>query len=926
MSKVIINLDNINDINEYSESTMLQQTAKKKLDILLNGFIENVEKKTTSGMQNCCKERKNQINKLQRNNNTIFVNGQRGTGKTTFLNAVLDFYSENENGIFPLAFIDPTLIETHQNIIVDIVVKFKQLYDESLKYCSDQEQYHELNKYLEKMAEGLRLLGEQKNNHSKHDDAWFLSQALKNSKSGQCLEERFHQFIDKIATTLNKKLFIIAIDDVDTNTEKAYEILENIRRYLSHPKIVVIISGDVTLYNYIIKNRKLIELTNVYKNKGKDTETERLVGHLTQQYLTKIFPTYQRVELKNLKKINNEIGVSIESRKEENKKITILLEEILTQTLNLKTQHINTNINFLLSQPIRSIVQLLKQITDDKPNDKNNYLPEHLISALKYIFINELIYQDVDNTLLETNDPEINQIASTVFDLCHRYGELETGFYLRPDNSDDAYNAAKFYMAAILSKKIEKNTLSNALKFMIACAASSNTYIHYVENSNESDKDNLSERYKNYIGITRNENIITIAAHLNAVIFDESKGNGINKGNKKNKGHKKIHSGIIRVNRRKISPDNANEKNLKEITNWEKEHIIGSLEQLSKKINKKTQSTYEYKYIDYVAATTILISSHSIQVGAEKRDYISIISLLSVIAQLLEGDRDVDIRRFIPLNTYGSPNFLNKSKNDDDDDDDDDSQDNNESDETTEDVSSENKNVIALNKEINDWIKVANNELITCSPLLIGKIWERIQYSLISISEKATEKVNYGSKKGDILLDIAFSRFIWGVINAILIEEVRHNKNVPQELVDTFISARNISTAYDELFSNLTKVENFITSKENIKLSSILPITHAFLGCPLLLPFITLTDPLYEEDTNLGKTKINNIFKRLYGNDAAGTLSAEENERTRLIDDSIKEKEGYLFISKLIISGCFRNSNTSSTKSARSTGKTSESE
>ncbi|APS28862.1 hypothetical protein NC16_03595 [Pectobacterium brasiliense] len=832
-------------------------------------------------------QKNNQLNKLQRRNNTIFVNGQRGTGKTTFLNAVLDFYSKNENGICPLAFIDPTLIETHQNIIVDIVVKFKQLYDESLKYCSAQEQYHELNTYLEKMAEGLRLLGEQKNNHSKHDDAWFLSQALKNSKNGQCLEERFHQFIDKIATTLNKKLFIIAIDDVDTNTEKAYEILENIRRYLSNPRIVVIISGDVTLYNYIIKNKKLIELTNVYKSKEKDTETERLVGHLTQQYLTKMFPTYQRIELKNIKKINNEIGISIESSKEERKKITVLLEEILTKTLNLKPQNINTNINFLLSQPIRSIIQLLKQITNDKPNDEINYLPEHLISALKYIFINELIYQNIDNSLLETNDPEINQIASTVFDLCHRYGELETGFYLRPDNSDDAYNAAKFYMAAILSKKIEKNTLSNSLKFMIACAASANTYIHYVENSNESDKDKFSEKYKNYIGITRNENIITIAAHLNSVIFNENKGN------------KKIHGGIIRINRRKTA---FNEGSFTQITNWVSDDVIGSLEQLSKKMNNRKDGSYEYKYIDYVAATTILISSHSIQAGAEKRDYISILSLLSVIAQLLEYNGDIDIRRFIPLNTYSSPNFLKKSINDDE------SLYNNEADETNEYLSTENENVNVktLNKEINEWIKDTNKKSTSCSPLLIGKIWERIQYSLISISEKSTEKVSYGSEKGDILLETAFSRFVWGVINAILIEEVRYSKNVPQDIVDTFISAKNVSTTYDELVSNLTKVGNFIESNKEIKLSSTLPISHAFLGCPLLLPFIT---PIFfSEKSDSEKEKIKNLSKQLYCNDKEDELSDEENGRVKLISSSIKEKKDYLFISKLIISGCFRKS------------------
>lgn len=909
MSKIIIDLDNIHDINDYSDNTMLQQAAKKKLDILLNGFLIHLGKDPIDEKNDYQeKNGNNQLNKLQRRNNTIFVNGQRGTGKTTFLNAMLDFYSTNENttGICPLAFIDPTLIETHQNIIVDIVVKFKQLYDKKLKYCRDQEQYNDLNKQLEQMAEGLRLLGEQKNNHNKHDDSWFLSQALKSSKSGQYLEERFHQFIDKIANALNKKLFIIAIDDVDTNTEKAYEILENIRRYLSHPKIVVVISGDVTLYNYIVKNRKIIELTNSQINKEKDIEKDRLVGHLTQQYLTKIFPAYQRIELKNLKQINNEVVIKSNNIKE--KKHTVeLLNEILTQSFNLKPQHINKYVEFLLPQPIRSIVQFLKQITNDKENNEKPYRPEHIISALKYIFINELIEKNIDSVLLETNDPDINQIASIVFDLCHRYGELETGFYLRPDSSDDAYNAAKFYMAAILSKKLEHNTLPNALNFMLACAASANTYIHYVENSNDSEKENLSERYKNYIGLTRNENITTIAAHLGAVIATE------------NKNHKKIHSGIIRVNRRKHNTDKWEKDNFKSVTGWENLDVIGSLDQLSRKMNRKTAGSYEYGYIDYVAATTILVSSYSIQEGAEKRDYISAITLLSVISRLLEDDNEIDIRRFTLSNTYGFPTFLKKSANDPDS-----SMDNDENDENDEIIEyedTENENTICLNKKMNIWKKDTQKELITCSALLAGKIWERIQYTLISISEKATEKVTYiynsrnKNVNEDILLSIAFSRLIWGLINSILIEEVRHNQGVPPDLVEAFISARNVSTSHDELYSNMNKIKTSLSRQENKEKSfvSILPITHAFLACPLLLPFISLTDPVHRQKGSTDKYKITTLFNeinQLFQHESKGEIlpeETEETEETKLIKESIDKKEDYLFISKLIISGCFKN-------------------
>ncbi|WP_226051617.1 P-loop NTPase fold protein [Dickeya chrysanthemi] len=254
ISEIIIDLDNVFDLNRYDESTMLQYAAKTQLEQLIKGFVEHVEKYNKE--KSCQPNSDGFLDKVTRKNNTIFINGQRGTGKTTFLRAMLDCYSNKDKDSCPLAFIDPTLIETHQNILVDIVVKFKQLYDEKLKYCADEDINRQLNTCLEEMAEGLKLASHHKTNHDKHDDSWFLSQALKSAKSGQYLEERFHHFINAVAKALNKELFIIAIDDVDTHTQKAYEVLETIRRYLNHPRVVVLISGDLKLYNYIVKNQK----------------------------------------------------------------------------------------------------------------------------------------------------------------------------------------------------------------------------------------------------------------------------------------------------------------------------------------------------------------------------------------------------------------------------------------------------------------------------------------------------------------------------------------------------------------------------------------------------------------------------------------------------------------------------------------------
>lgn len=162
------------------------------------------------------------------------------------------------------------------------------------------------------MAEGFKLLDTHDQVQIKNSDAaWFLDRAINKSTNGQDLERRFHQMVDIMARILNTDLFLIAIDDVDTKTGKAAQVLEVLRCYLTHPKLIVLLSGDLKLYSYIVRTQKNIELSS----NSRDTYTnnkEELVGHLEQQYLTKILPIEQRIKLKKLDEISEHYKVIIQ--------------------------------------------------------------------------------------------------------------------------------------------------------------------------------------------------------------------------------------------------------------------------------------------------------------------------------------------------------------------------------------------------------------------------------------------------------------------------------------------------------------------------------------------------------------------------------------------------------------------------------------
>ncbi|SLM63638.1 MULTISPECIES: P-loop NTPase fold protein [Dickeya] len=914
ISKIIIDLDNVFDLNRYDESTMLQYAAKDQLVQLLNGFVEDVKKYN--------KEKSRQPNsngfldEITRKNNTIFINGQRGTGKTTFLRAMLNYYSEEKNsdGVFPLAFIDPTLIETHQNILIDIVVKFKQLYDSKLKYCMDEEKSQRLNKCLEDMAEGLKLASHHKTNHDKHDDSWFLSQTLKSAKSGQCLEERLHHFINEISDALNKELFIIAIDDVDTHTEKAYEVLETIRCYLNHPRVVVLISGDLRLYNHIVKNKKQLELQSGGKQSNDEKETRDLVSHLTQQYMAKIFPAYQRIDLKLLIQLfenknrkvifskGGKIYQGIESAEQSiGKKSSDLLSDIISLTLKIKDAQQKYYRNFILYQPIRTVVQLLKMmpVNQDGKLTESPELRDLVISALKRIFIGEIIDQNIDYSLLDGGDKDLNKIACAIFILCHKNGELETGFYLRPDSDDDAYNAVKIYLAMVVNRLLEENTLSNALTFMLTSAMPANIYMHYLAEK-EKGVNNLPRAYVEYLGLTRGENVTGVVAHCNPVIF-HGYDNAL----------KQIHGGVIKVNRRRSSRFDAGR--FEKLTGCGKDDLIKSLSWLSSNLDKVNQN-----YVDVVSAVTILASASSVQEGAEKRDYISIFSLLAVMARLLDKNSDYPIERFISVQTFGYPVFLDRKKETEDEDVEDDA-----SDDDTQNL--ENKYIKILNDKITAW---KGKSKITCSSLLMGKVWERIQYTLLPASEDFSgSKFLYKDveRKEDILLSHLFSSFVFGVINAFMIEEVNYNKNIPEGLVRKFISAKNTASSPKELVINIKRVTDFFDENEQYDeyvksgfFCNFLPVTSEIIRCPLILPFllpdlnssgfymesdedITLINPIKNKRTDREKLYqailSTDLMKDLYSIKKTISVSGKTGEASA--------QDKYLYISRLPISGCF---------------------
>lgn len=246
----------------------------------------------------------------------ILIEGGRGSGKTTFLLNALHGLTDNPQEwskdlpgrLHVLPVIDPTLIETKEHIIILIISLIDAALDD-LRVSSNLDR-SKVNEARCEMAEGLGLLdGIGKSSpygEEWEDPTWIMSRGLRKASKGRSFEVKFQKYINEALNVLKKTAFVLAFDDVDTNFQHGRTILETIRKYLTSPQLILMISGDLELYGRLVRR-------NIYETFGKavmmhdaniigpdKTGLSSAVQELEEQYLLKIVPPQNRIAIQPL--------------------------------------------------------------------------------------------------------------------------------------------------------------------------------------------------------------------------------------------------------------------------------------------------------------------------------------------------------------------------------------------------------------------------------------------------------------------------------------------------------------------------------------------------------------------------------------------------------------------------------------------------
>lgn len=230
----------------------------------------------------------------------VLVDGERGTGKSSVLSNLSTYLNSIDKQLLDqvhvLKPIDPTLLEDHDDLFLNIVVA-AVLSDKDVKnaMAQDSDPRTALYKRLHHLGNALENMQTQRDKKGLDKIRAFIG--------NQELVEEVHNFFGAVLKLLNKKLLILPIDDVDTSLHRAFENLEVVRRYLTSPLVLPVISGDAGLYHDVtwrdFHGRLLKD------SKSQRSAAQQRAQELATEYHRKVLPLQYRLSMPTMREYFN---------------------------------------------------------------------------------------------------------------------------------------------------------------------------------------------------------------------------------------------------------------------------------------------------------------------------------------------------------------------------------------------------------------------------------------------------------------------------------------------------------------------------------------------------------------------------------------------------------------------------------------------
>ena len=328
---------------------------------------------------------------------TILLNGSRGSGKSTFIHALRQTIKEGlvkgelagedkdlrelTKGLRVLRPLDPTLVEKAEHPVVSLVQVIHREVEAEQLDGPKKERREWYDEALKRLAEGLSVLegvGKDRIYEGWEDANVVAESALTRAASGAKLASALEDYANAALAVFGKKAFLLTVDDIDTQFDRGWPMIEALRKYFNSPQFIVIIAGDIALYSLLVRGAQYQNLGDTLLRHDRahrhhhreddcvpwrDDPLKKMASELEAQFLMKVLKPENRISLRTLESLVRSAGeasVVLSRDRKEIGNFCSAVDNIFRAALCLsRTKDVEQHRFALLRQPVRTVAQFL---------------------------------------------------------------------------------------------------------------------------------------------------------------------------------------------------------------------------------------------------------------------------------------------------------------------------------------------------------------------------------------------------------------------------------------------------------------------------------------------------------------------------------------------------------------------------------------
>jgi hypothetical protein len=383
---------------------------------------------------------------------------------------------------------------------------------------------------------GRGLVMFQPNHHplKELDEDLFFDIGIEQAGHSAKLREHLAQLFEVACKLLNVEGLLFAFDDADTNSKHAIDLLEVIRNYLETPRVLVLLTGDLELYSLLVRQKFRRELAQGKSSEwggqnaanDRSSQQTRMLDHLEEQYLLKLFPVQERHTLFPLWRLVDETGTQTTKAKYQVKvkgqttQLITFVNDQIKKGFRLTTiTDIDLYTEFFLMQPLRSVLQTLTRIALVNRTENPQAYAHEFGQAMIAMSLQNL-YQ-VNIAVDELVSENFHALTETVFDIAMADGDPDTSAYLRPTSAEVHNRSAMFGLSAAVAQQL-RGKPGTCLTYLFR-GPGMVKLMHDAIDSNKRnlDADVLMKEFRRYMGPGRKEDALGWSRSASAALVGE---------------------------------------------------------------------------------------------------------------------------------------------------------------------------------------------------------------------------------------------------------------------------------------------------------------------------------------------------------------------------------------------------------------------